>query len=313
MIIMLSPSEFGCSLTAPERFCYLRSEAVLSSADHLAEALAAVAKEGVDPSSVNLDQIPVKIRPQVVKLLAGLNERAADDSHNEIVRSSELVRSLKLKEQYFRALETQKTFNLLNHEIEVPDFDQVLQAFTPEMLDAAQRRFQNPTLILNPKGVSFNDLVAAMNKHKIVAGQGDVDLSGFDDMLSDYKLEHWSTHIIDGAPEMRLISGAGDNLLLNVGDRWRQFLAYKQKNGLNGMNRWLYAQFIMQQMLENGRPVVDKKSMTALDEDLSLKDSKVLGAYWNGEDRTARFVQVDSDIENGNLKFRRSVGGAIEV
>lgn len=220
----------------------------------------------------------------------------------------EIVERLKLEEGYAGAIETQEFFQLLRGGKKAPDFGQVLKAFTPEMLAAAQD-FQNPTLILKTKGRSFDDLVAAMDAHKTMDPQRDVHVDGLYKEYVSQRPENWGAYIIEAPVDPEILDF--DDTDLTLGERLKKFTAYKISAVVGGMDRIKYAHAMMEGLKE-GRPI-DHRFWTMLDEDPALSDFCVPSAGW-GPDRTIRRVGFGWDCLEHRYDFyrlRRSVGGDV--
>jgi len=221
----------------------------------------------------------------------------------------ELAEQLRLEEGYAREMEKQRTFQLLSVGEKAPNFSQVMKAFTPEMLVAAQG-FQNPMLTFSTKGRSFNDLVAAMDAHKTIPDQEDAYVSGiYNDDQAERPLETWGAYIVDGPREMDVIRDFDDETLI-LRERLKRFADYKKANGLKGMDRWKYAQLMMQ-AIKNGRPLDHDWTWTMLDSDPALSTSLVPFAFWSPSNRRVNFDSGHPGYGYGGVRLRRSVGGDV--
>jgi len=277
----------------------------------LMASLTEAVRQGIDLSKVDFNQIPEAFRPQVKGMLSGLVEQAAKGPAVTVSTPDgvkKLVESLKLEEGFADAMETQRVFQLLKAGEKAPDFGQVLKAFTPEMLAAAQS-FQNPTLVLNAKDRSFDDLVSAMDGHKTMPDQNDAYVDGLFRQHAGRKPETWGAHITEGSMEMEIHDFDDADLIL--GERLEKFVAHKKANGVNGMDRWKYIALMMKS-LKNGQPI-DEEFWTMLDEDPALSESRVPYAGWypDPDDRRVDFGWDHPGDPGGVNRFRRSVGGDV--
>ncbi len=258
-------------------------------------------------------------RPRVAETLESGSYKRAVSTPYRIQGLSDMERTIyRLEKEYDSALETQKAFQLLRSGEKAPDFDQVMKIFTPEMLVTAQS-FQNPTLILSTKGRSFNDLVSAMDAHKTMPEQGDVHAGKiFNDDQAKRPLENWGAYIVDGPRKMSVIREFDDETLI-LRERLKRFAEYKEANKLSGMNRWKYAQLMMQ-ALKDGKPIDSECTWTMLDEDPALSNIIVPNAHWDQNDNRISFLNQDCVVsffwiflgdQGGYNWFRRSVGGDV--
>lgn len=263
------------------------------------------------------------VRSNVTETLAASSGVSAAKAPAVIIAQprevKELVESLKLEEGYAEAMETHKFFRLLKTRENAPDFGQVLKAFTPEMLVAAQD-FQEPTLELTTKGRSFNELVAAIDSHReklngriipYVDNPRRLNPTYVDDLFkrrTTQKPEHWGAYIVEGRKEMDLHDF--DDIKLTLKERLKRFADYKKATGVQGMDRLKYAH-VMMQKLKYGEPI-DAKSWTVLDEDPALSDSRVPRAQWvPGGSAHVRFRWFRPERQRDNGRFRCSVGGDV--
>lgn len=253
--------------------------------------------EGSDPQTP--EQVPEAQRPRVQALFSPAISIAQP---GDIKR---LVESLKLEEGYAEALETQKVFQLLRTGEKAPDFDQVLKAFTPEMLAVAQT-FQNPTMELISKDRSFEELITAMNDHKTMQDQRNVFLD--DAFIHDQqKPEKWGACIIEGAPEMNV--HGFDHIELTLRERLHIFSGHKKITGVGGTDRLRYA-FLAMRWLMAGK-AIDAEFWTLLDEDPALSQSHVPFALWHRGTPKFGFDRDPSSAVHGRARLRRSVCGYI--
>lgn len=301
----------------------MSKESHVSPEDLKEDQLIKVVRLGFTPSIVASSQIPEVLRGPISDLLKRRAERGQTGATSAVSAGPEevrkLIESLKLENEYAEAVETQKVFELLQPGEKVPDYGQVLTAFTPEMLVAAQN-FKRPSLILNTKGRSFYDLVEAMDLHRIMTRQEDVYVH---DMLfehADQRPERWSAYIMEGALEVDV---RDFDIFSSLTNRMALFDAYKKINGIHGMDRWKYAQHTLG-ALKNGFPGDDYFYSTILDEDPATSDSHILYAGWrlNPGERLPEDHSLEHKLVFGpadepeshrgpGLWFRPSVGGDI--
>jgi hypothetical protein len=282
---------------------------------YLASVLTLTAQDKIDVSKI-LEQIPEAERTKVYAVLSGLSEQAAKASAPPIVKVAKpaevkkLVELLKLEDGFANAIETQKAFQLLKAGEKTPDFGQILKTFTPEMLATAQN-FQNPTLILNTKGRSFNDLVSAMHGHKTMHVQCKVSV--FDSFFQKHaaqKPEYWGAYIVEGPPEIKVQDF--DDTYFILRERLQRFADHKRANGVGGMDRWKDAQLMMQALRRGALIDVEFWTITMLDEDPALSVSQVPCALWDLGSHNAIFFWEPATCENDHSRFRRSVGGVVQ-
>jgi hypothetical protein len=223
----------------------------------------------------------------------------------------ELVEVLHLEDAFVKEVEKQIMFQLLRSGEKMLNFDQVLKTFTPEMLVAACD-FQNPKLVLTTKGRSFKDLVAAMDAHKTISDQENIYVNKiYNDDQAELPLENWGAYIVDGAAEMAVIR-TFDNENLTLGERLKLCGEHQTKHHLRGMDRWIYAQLIMQ-ALKDGEPIDAKYTCTILDGDPALSASHVPDAGLNLclKHSRVRFSWNRPESRHEEERFRRSVGGDV--
>lgn len=218
------------------------------------------------------------------------------------------ISTLRLEDGYYDAVRTQETFKLLKPGEKAPDFTQVMKVFTSEMLQAAQR-FQEPRLILITKGCSFDDLLDAMDTHKIIPSQTNSFVADPYLRFPAQRPENWGAYIVEGAKVMNAHNF--DYVELSFRKRLEQFATHKRANGLSGMDRFKYAQLMMQ-TLKEGEPIdADKWFGTILDEDPALVHSYVPYAWWYPNVRRVEFTLTESRSRFDYYRFRRSVGGEV--
>lgn len=303
------------------KFTTMSDKPAITPEARLAEALMNAVNEGVNLQRA-FEQIPGADRPKVRALLSGATEMPTKEP---VVGSSpkgpaiiiaqpkevkELVESLRLEKGYAEELERHQFFELLRTGEKAPDFGQVLRTFTPEMLAAAQS-FQNPELRLITKGHSFNDLVTAMDGHKIMRDQKDVYVDGIYKEHASRKPEQWGAHIIEAPTNVDVQDF--DDTDLALGERIKRFTEYKESRKsakVGGMDRLKYAHLMMQ-ALKKGEPI-DDELWTMLDEDPALSNSDVPLAFWYPNFRVVYFVWGHSGVRDGGSRLRRSVGGIVQ-
>ena len=218
--------------------------------------------------------------------------------------------SLRLEEGFTGALYDLREYHLIRPCEIIPDFEQVLKTFAPEMLVAAQD-FQEPAFVMGSKGRSFYDIAAAANRDKKMMLQRGILVNELFVDHAGREPKKWSAHIVEGAPGIE--THEFDNIYLPLGERVKQFSAYKKASGVKGMDRWVYLALMMQK-LKKGQPV-DSKSSTILDGDPALTTSaQIPYAFWNGRipwNRRVFFDWQNTDKREKGFHFRRSVGGDV--
>lgn len=223
----------------------------------------------------------------------------------------QLIEDLRLEEGYAKTLETQKFFGLVKHGEKAPDFAQVMKTFTPRMLVQAQK-FHNPTLILNTKGRSFDDLVAAVDAHKTMPRQKDIHVAagylGHLRSRARRPLQNWGAYIVDG-----LHNHYSDDTEHVLQDYLRRFADYNKANQFSGMDRWKCIQLMMQ-ALKEGKPL-DRTFLMILDSDPALSPSRVPYALWlpirNQVSFEFFFPRRKGGVQVHVDQLHRSVGGDV--
>jgi len=308
----------------------------------LAEALVTAVNEGADFSKA-IEQIPEENRPKVEDLLSGLVQQEAEIPKipqapamifSQPKEIQEAIKSLNLEEDFEKAVETQSFFELLRFKQKIPDFNQILRVFTPEMLAIAQS-FQAPTLILETEGQSFSDLVSAMDYHRTMPNQEetyvvDDDLNSLfwdspSRQSSNRKPEEWEAHIIETPTEAGVHDF--DDTGLTLEERLEEFTKYKAANGVNGMDCFKYIHFMMQK-IKDGEPIDAElwRRTTILDDELvssthapgpwlrtildkeSASGTRIPCARWSSN---LHFGWAFSYNFSNSVRFRRSVGGEV--
>lgn len=290
--------------------------------DRLKQALLTAADEGVDVRKV-VEQIPIAERSKVRSLLRGVLDATITTapkipSAPTILTPPskdvlQLAEALRLEEAYREALETHKDFQLLRAGQRVPSFNRIMSVFTPEMLTGA-KKFQRPRLTLCTRGRSFEDLISAIDAHRFLPRQGQVSVScepyRYKYVNGAHELPNWRAYIVEGPEEIGVHDF--DRVENIISTRLTRFAEYKKASGVTGMDRWRYAQLIMQ-VFRQGEPI-DTDAWTMLDEEPGSRGSyTVLRAgcpvTWGGN--TPHFDFDSACYRNDDNSFRRSVGGIV--
>lgn len=201
-------------------------------------------------------------------------------------------------------------------DVSPPSFDKVRQSFSPEELEAA-REFETPTLLLIPEGLSFANIIDAINAHKIMPKQIDAyfDHAVFGKAESQDQaptIKGYRAVIVEGATEMPI--KPGDDIKLLWGDRVKTRKSAKQGGPLKGMDRMKSAMLLGHSL--RGRAPVDKENVTTLDDDPALSDSCVPDSYWGiffGDECQPYFDAGNPEDRYEDARFRDSVGGDVLI
>jgi hypothetical protein len=224
-----------------------------------------------------------------------------------------MIGYLKLDQKYGKAVDAQKSFGLPRPGDTIPDFDQVLDTFTPRMLATVVTRIHDgSSLILQTKGRSFFELTDALDGNKDMPHQGPTHIHS--DYRTDSPLqepEGWSAFLVSGG--RRTWGYSFDNPQKSLEDRIESSEVFKKATHLKGMDRWKYAH-LMLQSLDQGTPI-DSEYWTILDEDpltqVNRPDNRLAAAKWDPFERRALFERVCPDYQSNDFRFRYSVGGIV--
>jgi len=285
----------------------------------LANYLAKMAKEGIDPTKVDFNQITEGVRHQVKDMLSRFTEMTADamqNLHAPTIALPALIEKIFLKKGYDNAVDTLEVFGLIPSGETVPDFERVFQVFSPKML-AIARSFHNPKLVLFNKGIPFDDFVSAIDSNKIMARQNDtcIDPDAFDNPAD--LAEDWKAFIVEASTNMPYLPF--DNADDALEYRLDAFINYnKARNGgvVQGMDRWRYILTMMDglkklQPIDSKLDRVNFPKSTILNEDCGGKFSNgsyLPGAHWC--ERRLEFTSIPIKYDS-SFHFRRSLGGDV--
>jgi hypothetical protein len=213
---------------------------------------------------------------------------------------------LLLEDKYSEATETQKVFELLKPGQQIPDYGQVLRTFSPYMLQTALE-FKKPKLVLPTQGRSFSELMDSIRSHRVIDEL--IKISTLEPYHSGLNVApfQWGAFIVEG---LEFPGGLdSDHLNLPLNRRLKAFDEYRERQGLDGMDRWKYIHLAMQ-ALRNKSPI-DAESWTLLDQDPILMKGMFPHASWSANARRMEFGWFHAGFRDQAVRFRRVVGGKI--
>ena len=266
-------------------------------------------KPSLSENSAPLVEVSDSWSDRIEQSLTG-NRYAIQSVFNGRKDAIKAAESLRLEDGFAEALKDLRESHLVRPCELIPDFEQVLQVFTPETLVATQD-FQDPEFIMG-SGRSFYDMVAAANRDKKMLLQRNAHMDEIFIDSAEREPQNWSAYVVEGAPKIE--TREFNNIYLPLGDRVKRFAEHKKSSGIKGMDRWMYLALMMKK-LKKGQPV-DAEFYTILDQDPALTLVHIPYAFWNGKvpwNRRVVFDWQNPEECEQNFRFRRSVGGEIQM
>jgi hypothetical protein len=241
---------------------------------------------------------------------APATEAAVDDLVGRIEGGTEDARSkihAVLSGSAFEGdIEDLKFCQLLRAGDRVPDFDQILQVFTPAMLAKASA-FAGPELALNVKGVSPDDMISAIDGHKTMRFQRKTLVDDiYKGEISAKRAENWSAHIVEtGRAHFE------ENPFFPLERRLGLFDEYKTANGVGGMDLQMFLSVIMRR-LRKGNPgafhvMIDAEPALGGHIPVASWDPN----WWNR--RILLEKRETTDARDSDILLCRSVGGVVRI